>query len=81
MSWEGDHSLTAVWRNGVFIEVTAVTLAKFFYKGLRRYFNNEYQIVSRERRRRLPASVQQELIREDAENGVSLRFKFGENTK
>jgi hypothetical protein len=81
MSWEGDHSLTAVWRNGVFIEVTAVTLAEFFIGGLRRYFNNKYQIVSRERRRRLPASVQQELIREDAENGVSLRFKFGENTK
>ncbi len=65
----------------MFIEVTAVTLAKLFYRGLRRYFNNKYQIVSRERRRRLPASVQQELIREDAENGVSLRFKFGENTK
>ena len=30
ISWEGDHSLTAVWRNGVFIEVTAVTLAEFF---------------------------------------------------
>jgi hypothetical protein len=33
MSWEGDHSLTAVWRNGVFIEVTAVTLAEIFIKG------------------------------------------------
>ena len=62
----------------MFIEVTAVTLAKLFYRGgLTRYFNNKYQIVSRERRRRLPASVQQELIREDAENGTSLRFKFG----
>ena len=56
-------------------------MLKLFYRGLRRYFNNEYQIVSRGRRRRLPASVQQELIREDAENGTSLRFKFGENTK
>ena len=69
----------------MFIEVTAVTLAKFFYKGLRRYFNNEYQIVSRERRRRLPASVQQELTllmvssKMDASaSGKSsiLRFKF-----
>jgi hypothetical protein len=34
MSWEGDHFQTTVWRNGVFIEVTAVTLAEFFYKGL-----------------------------------------------
>jgi hypothetical protein len=81
MSWEGDHFQTAVWRNGVFIEVTAVTLAKLFYRGLRRYFNNEYQIVSRERRHRLPASIRQELIREDAENGTSLRFQFGKNTK
>jgi len=30
MSWEGDHFQTAVWRNGVFIEVTAVTLAETF---------------------------------------------------
>jgi hypothetical protein len=81
MSWEGDHFQTVVWRNGVFIEVTAVTLAKLFYRGLRRYFNNEYQIVSRERRHRLPASIRQELIREDAENGTSLRFQFGKNTK
>jgi hypothetical protein len=30
MSWEGDHPLTAMWRNGVFIEVTAVTFAETF---------------------------------------------------
>jgi hypothetical protein len=27
-----------VWRNGVFIEVTAVTPAEFFYKGLIWFF-------------------------------------------
>jgi hypothetical protein len=34
ISSEGYQSLIAVWRNGVFIEVMAVTLADFFYRGL-----------------------------------------------
>ena len=32
-SWEGYKSSIAVWRNGVFIEVMAVTLADFFIGG------------------------------------------------